>query len=214
MIRRPPRSTLFPYTTLFRSDRGPRRRPLEKRPERRRDPARDLRCPAHTPLLRAALLRRDSRGPRHHHTCGQEPALPRPEHDGREAPGGRAGMSSPRERRCDPEAVFELADGALGANRAREARAHLDECPGCRELYEEELQLNALLRSTELVGPGSRSVCPMVAMALPTRPLKARLLWVSFALILLLVASLALSLEGSNPAVFAVNALGDRKSVV
>src|SRR2546426_3607532 len=26
MIRRPPRSTLFPYTTLFRSPRGPRRR--------------------------------------------------------------------------------------------------------------------------------------------------------------------------------------------
>src|SRR5215203_7005060 len=25
MIRRPPRSTLFPYTTLFRSDRRPRR---------------------------------------------------------------------------------------------------------------------------------------------------------------------------------------------
>src|SRR5256885_4635355 len=25
MIRRPPRSTLFPYTTLFRSGRGPRR---------------------------------------------------------------------------------------------------------------------------------------------------------------------------------------------
>src|SRR3712207_8688355 len=25
MIRRPPRSTLFPYTTLFRSDRTPRR---------------------------------------------------------------------------------------------------------------------------------------------------------------------------------------------
>src|SRR5256885_13221892 len=25
MIRRPPRSTLFPYTTLFRSDRGPAR---------------------------------------------------------------------------------------------------------------------------------------------------------------------------------------------
>src|SRR5215469_17541451 len=26
MIRRPPRSTLFPYTTLFRSPRGPRSR--------------------------------------------------------------------------------------------------------------------------------------------------------------------------------------------
>src|SRR3712207_8290075 len=28
MIRRPPRSTLFPYTTLFRSHRGVRRRAL------------------------------------------------------------------------------------------------------------------------------------------------------------------------------------------
>src|SRR5437867_5374807 len=27
MIRRPPRSTLFPYTTLFRSPEGPRNRP-------------------------------------------------------------------------------------------------------------------------------------------------------------------------------------------
>src|SRR5438094_6490252 len=42
MIRRPPRSTLFPYTTLFRSVRG---RPLEGRQRRavvdhRLDPAR------------------------------------------------------------------------------------------------------------------------------------------------------------------------------
>src|SRR5690242_21292772 len=28
MIRRPPRSTLFPYTTLFRSERSWRRRPV------------------------------------------------------------------------------------------------------------------------------------------------------------------------------------------
>src|SRR5436190_16125029 len=35
MIRRPPRSTLFPYTTLFRS--GPARRP--RRPARRTPPA-------------------------------------------------------------------------------------------------------------------------------------------------------------------------------
>src|SRR3712207_7306845 len=42
MIRRPPRSTLFPYTTLFRSDRQrppqpprePRRVPLEQFPQR------------------------------------------------------------------------------------------------------------------------------------------------------------------------------------
>lgn len=115
-------------------------------------------------------------------------------------------MSVPR--RCDPETVFELADGALGAERAHEARAHLDDCPPCRELYERELEINALLRSTELADPRSRSVCPMVAIALPTRPLKARLLWTSTALILLLVASLALSLDGVNPVVFAVNTLG------
>src|SRR3712207_8640973 len=37
MIRRPPRSTLFPYTTLFRSDRLAELRqahPLQQRPER------------------------------------------------------------------------------------------------------------------------------------------------------------------------------------
>ena len=116
-------------------------------------------------------------------------------------------MSGPRECRCDSEVVFELADGALDADRAREARAHLDGCPGCRELYERELELNALLRSAELADPRSRSVCPMVAMALPTRPLKARILWATLALILLAVASLALSLDGTNPIVFAVNAL-------
>lgn len=115
-------------------------------------------------------------------------------------------MSVPR--RCDPETVFELADGALGAGRAREARSHLDECPECREAYERELKLNNLLRSGELADPRSRSVCPMVTMALPTRPLKARILWASVALILLLVASLALSLDGTNPLVFAANALG------
>jgi predicted anti-sigma-YlaC factor YlaD len=65
-------------------------------------------------------------------------------------------MSGPRERRCDPEAIFELADGALSADRVREARAHLDDCPGCRELYERELELNALLRSSDLAEPRSR----------------------------------------------------------
>src|SRR2546430_12519728 len=35
MIRRPPRSTLFPYTTLFRSRRGPRGRRRHHRGRRR-----------------------------------------------------------------------------------------------------------------------------------------------------------------------------------
>ena len=119
-------------------------------------------------------------------------------------------MSGPG--RCDPEAIFELADGALGPERVREIRNHLNDCPGCRELYEQELELNAYLRSMEFAQP--RSVCPQVAMALPTRPLKARLLWAVLALVLLLVASLALSLDGTSPMVFAVGALGTFWSLV
>src|SRR2546430_12119321 len=42
MIRRPPRSTLFPYTTLFRSHVGERRRGLRARPRLPR------RVPVHT----------------------------------------------------------------------------------------------------------------------------------------------------------------------
>src|SRR5687767_15323791 len=37
MIRPPPRSTLFPYTTLFRSDRGDRRADLRDQIEEARD---------------------------------------------------------------------------------------------------------------------------------------------------------------------------------
>ena len=115
-------------------------------------------------------------------------------------------MNDPRG--CDPEAIFELADGGLGTRREREVRAHLRGCPECRDLYEKELNLNAFLDTLEFAELRSRSVCRGVAMALPTRPLKARLLWAALALALLLAASLALSLDGTNPAVFAMNALG------
>ena len=120
-------------------------------------------------------------------------------------------MNGPRERgtepQCDAEAIFELADGALGTERERKIRAHLRGCPECRDLYENELNLNALLDTLEFAEPPSQSVCRGVAMALPTRPLKARFLWAALAGALLLVALLALSLDGTNPAVFAVNAL-------
>src|SRR3712207_1415548 len=108
--------------------------------------------------------------------------------------------------RCDPQAIFELVDGALGAERAREVRDHLAACPDCRERHERERELNALLGSLEFTE--SRSVRRGVVMALPTRPLKARLLWTALAFALLLAATLALSLDGANPAVFAVHALG------
>src|SRR2546421_6899161 len=59
MIRRPPRSTLFPYTTLFRSPRAPRRpAPVRLRRGRRalgRGPggARDPRSEEHTSELQS-----------------------------------------------------------------------------------------------------------------------------------------------------------------
>src|SRR5258708_22117665 len=39
MIRRPPRSTLFPYTTLFRSSMGPSRCAMSARPHFRLPPS-------------------------------------------------------------------------------------------------------------------------------------------------------------------------------
>src|SRR2546427_2450989 len=59
MIRRPPRSTLFPYTTLFRSRLELRRRELERerqqQPLRGRAVAREL---VHHRLVQHALVRR------------------------------------------------------------------------------------------------------------------------------------------------------------
>src|SRR3712207_8048777 len=57
MIRRPPRSTLFPYTTLFRSDgrRGPhlapRTRAGEARRQRQRPESADAEPPHQAPVL-------------------------------------------------------------------------------------------------------------------------------------------------------------------
>src|SRR5256885_11914062 len=60
MIRRPPRSTLFPYTTLFRSVSAPRRRPGARRPGAHRgsrsptpDPGRAARSEEHTSELQS-----------------------------------------------------------------------------------------------------------------------------------------------------------------
>src|SRR5215204_7153134 len=64
MIRRPPRSTLFPYTTLFRSRRPPRPggprcvAPWRPRPPEVADRARQLRHRRRHPLAALAVLRR------------------------------------------------------------------------------------------------------------------------------------------------------------
>ncbi len=115
-------------------------------------------------------------------------------------------MRGSHEPCCDPEGIFELADGVLGPEREWEIRAHLGRCRRCRELYESELHLNASLVSLEFEEPPS--VCRGVAMAIPTRSIGIRLLWAALALTLLLVAAHALILEGTNPAFSAVDALG------
>ena len=106
---------------------------------------------------------------------------------------------------CDPDHIFELADVSLEPEREREVRAHLRRCGRCLALYEKELRLNASLGSLEFEEP--RSVCPGVAMALPTRSVKARLLWAVLAVVLLLTTSVTLVLYGTNVAVVVVDAL-------
>ena len=121
-------------------------------------------------------------------------------------------MSSPPH--CDPEPIFELADGSLGPEREREVRTHLRDCQGCLNLYKSELRLNASLGSLDFEQP--RSVCPGVAMALPTRSVRARLLWAGQrwsvrhidAVVLLLATSLTMLLGGSNFAALFMEAVG------
>jgi predicted anti-sigma-YlaC factor YlaD len=108
-------------------------------------------------------------------------------------------------RPCEPEPIFELADGSLGPEREREIRAHLRDCSRCRTLYERELRLSASLSSLEF--EEANSVCRSVAMALPTRSTKARLLWAMLAVVLLLMASVAMIFFGTNLAVLVVDAM-------
>lgn len=107
---------------------------------------------------------------------------------------------------CDPERVFELAEGELPTETEREVRAHLEACPACTALYKEELELSARIASMEL--GETRSVCRNVAMDLPTRLTAVRIAWAGLAVVLLAVATLSLSLDGTNPAALVVDVLG------
>jgi len=109
---------------------------------------------------------------------------------------------------CDPEKVFELADGSLDTGQESEVRGHLSSCPGCRELYERELDLNAFLNSLDFSRVRSRSVCPVVAMALPTRTARVRVLWGLLASALLVAALVSLELNGTEPVILVMSILG------
>jgi hypothetical protein len=106
---------------------------------------------------------------------------------------------------CDAESVFELADGSLAPEREREIRTHLRDCQECLDLYERELRLNASLGSLEF--EQTRSVCRGVAMALPTRSARARLLWAALAVVVLLATSVATMLYGANLAILFIDAM-------
>ncbi|QIN82364.1 hypothetical protein GBA63_06635 [Rubrobacter tropicus] len=115
-------------------------------------------------------------------------------------------MNRPGGPRCDPKRVFELADGELPPEEGREVLDHLDRCPSCKKLYMEELELSACMGGLE-VGE-TPSVCREVAMALPTRLMGARVLWAGLAVVLLVAVSVALSLDGTNPAAFVLDSVG------
>ena len=108
---------------------------------------------------------------------------------------------------CDPEMIFELAERSLDAGRARELNLHIAACPGCRKLYEREVRINERLGSLKFSEANQRSVCESVAMALPTRPVKARLLWAVLAVGLLAIALFALGSQGAGTAAFVMNAV-------
>lgn len=116
-------------------------------------------------------------------------------------------MSILPDRGCDPERIFELADGGLTPEQRREALSHIEKCPECREFYEQELELNARLGSLDFPDPGPCSVSRQVAMSLPTRPLKARALWAILAIMLLAVTTLSLGLGWMEAASLAMGVL-------
>ena len=111
-------------------------------------------------------------------------------------------MNGPRP--CDPEPVFELADGSLGPEREREIRAHerVQRLPDSLREGVAAQRFPGILEFEE-----TDSVCRSVAMALPTRSTKARLLWAVLAVFLLLLTSVAMIFFGTNIAVLLIDAI-------
>ena len=113
----------------------------------------------------------------------------------------------PNSHACDHELVFELADGGLTGETAAVLREHLDRCPGCRELYEHELDLNVYLSSLDFPVSRSCSVHKDVAMALPTRSPFTRLLWAGLAVALFALAFVYLELNGADLVILTMSLL-------
>ena len=127
--------------------------------------------------------------------------------------GGPVGAGGFDPCNCDREKVFELVDGrgdpeGIDPEQERKIREHLTSCSRCRELYERELNLNAFLNSLDFSVLRSRSVAQGVAMALPTRSARARVLWGLLAAALLTMAFLSVDFNSTGPVIVAISILG------
>ena len=113
MIRRPPRSTLFPYTTLFRStatasrrSRAPRRSRLEPGRNARRGPrVRRRRGPGPPGSLHRAPAGCNPAVPKVRHVRGRGRSPPAPPR-----PGPEPGQSIPRRSDSQPARLFGAKD--------------------------------------------------------------------------------------------------------
>ena len=110
---------------------------------------------------------------------------------------------------CDPEVVFELADGALTPDRRNEVREHIQVCYECACLYERECGLNESLGAMEFEESEERSVCRGVAMALPTRHIRVRFLWSALAVAMLLGTVAAIGADGVSPVTYWASVVGE-----
>ena len=100
---------------------------------------------------------------------------------------------------CSREELFELSEGMLEGERARQLRSHLRECSQCKEEYLRELRLNGSLSSSlrSSTSSGSGGLLRSVAMSLPTRSRRGRMLWGAAGALLLVAALGALVAQGT-----------------
>ncbi len=87
---------------------------------------------------------------------------------------------------CDPEVVFELADGALTPDRHNEVREHIQVCYECACLYERECGLNESLGAMEFEESEERSVCLLYTYDAADGSFRVRFLWSALAVAMLL----------------------------
>lgn len=101
-------------------------------------------------------------------------------------------------RACDPEGIFELAEGALYGEKRARLLMHLESCGSCRARYEREKSLSAGL----CVFGGDREpeahVAREVAFSLPTRSAASKVAWGTLAALLLVFAGGALVAGGAG----------------